>query len=70
MTFKEFTKWCNARACDGNWGLHHVLTCTSIYNEIKEIPFWKRERVFKNKYAKHVYEEIVKPINEKIKFKG
>ena len=68
MTFKEYGEWCNHRACDGGgWGLHEAQVCINIYCEIKKLPFWKREKTWRDKYAKQVYEEIIEPINERLK---
>ena len=44
MSFKEFVRWCNERACDGCWGLSAAITCVGIMHEVEEKPFWKREK--------------------------
>lgn len=66
MSFKEFKKWCNDRACDGCWGFLDALVCIDIIREIDRLPFWKREKVWKEKELQ-VLDEIVNPINEKIR---
>lgn len=66
MTYNQYNTWCNERACDGCWGMIEAMACIDILNKIKKVPFWKREKEWQNKYAKDVYEQIVKPINEKI----
>ena len=66
MTFKEFTTWCNERACDGQWGMLTAMVCIDLMAEIRKIPFWKRERVWRERYEKQVLAEIVEPINQKI----
>ena len=66
MSFKEFEKWCNDRACDGCWGLLPALTCINIVRGINKLPFWKREKAWQ-KMELQVLDEIVNPINEKIR---
>lgn len=66
MTFKEFTKWCNERACDGCWGMLTAMACIDLIETVKKVPLWKRERHWKNEYEARVLEEIVNPINKKI----
>jgi len=43
MKYKEFSSWCNERACDGFWGLETAIVCIDIINRIQSKPFWKRE---------------------------
>lgn len=66
MTYKEFVKWCNERACDGCWGMITAMTCIDLIRRIKKIPFWKREKYWKAEYEQKVLDEIVNPINKKI----
>lgn len=66
MTFKEYKKWCNERACDGCWGLIEAMSCIELYQTIEKLPFWKREKIWKEKYEQQVLYEIVNPINEMI----
>lgn len=66
MTFKEFTAWCNERACDGQWDMLTAMVCIDLMAEIRKIPFWKRERAWREQYEKQVLTEIVEPLNQKI----
>lgn len=66
MTFKEFTSWCNERACDGCWGMLTAMICLDLMVTVNKIPFWKREKVWREQYEKQVLDEIVDPINQKI----
>lgn len=66
LTFKEFTSWCNERACDGCWGMFTAMTCLDLMATVNKIPFWKREKVWREQYEKQVLDEIVEPINQKI----
>ena len=59
MTYKEFKKWCNDRASDGCWDMLTAMTCIDLIEEIKKVPFWKREKVWKNQYEAKVLKEIV-----------
>lgn len=45
MTFKEFTAWCNERACDGRWGMVEAMVCIDLMAEIRKLSFWKREKI-------------------------
>ena len=49
MTFKEFSKWCNERACDGCWGMKEAMICVTICEDIYKKPFWKREKIWREK---------------------
>lgn len=66
MSFKEFVRWCNERACDGCWGLSEAITCVGIMHEVKEKPFWKREKYWKEKFEGYVLNSIVNPIEKMI----
>lgn len=66
MTFKEFVSWCNDRAADGCWGINAATVCISIVDEVRELPFWKREKYWKEKYEEEVIRAIVDPIEKKI----
>ena len=66
MSFKQFISWCNERACDGYWGMITAIACMDIYHKIKALPFWKREKVWRDNYEQQVLNEIVNPINAKI----
>lgn len=65
MTFKEFVSWCNDRAADGCWGINAATVCISIAGEVRELPFWKREKFWKEKYEEKVVHAIVEPIEKK-----
>lgn len=67
MTFKQFDAWCNERACDGCWGMLTAMACIDLTRKMRKVPFWKREKVWREKYEKQVLDEIVNPIEEKIK---
>ena len=67
MKFKKFKVWCNKRACDGCWGMMTAMFCIDILEEVKKIPFWKRERIWKEKYEKEIMRDVVEPIEKKMK---
>lgn len=69
MTFKEFCDWCNARACDGCWGALTAMTCIDLMSRIRHTPFWKRKKSWKE-IEQQVLDEIVNPINQKMKDMG
>lgn len=66
MTFKEFCDWCNARACDGCWGSLTAIACIDLMSMIRHTPFWKRKKAWKE-IEQQVLDEIVNPINQKMK---
>ena len=66
MKYKEFVKWCNQRACDGQWGINTAIRCIEVINHINELPFWKKERVWKQNFESAILNEIVYPVNELI----
>jgi len=67
MTFKEFSAWCNQRACDGMWGMNEALACLEVGKMIYKVPFWKREKEWQKWNADwHMEEIFVKPTNERI----
>ena len=67
MKFKEFCEWCNDRASDGCWSMITAMCCVDILSDIRKEPFWRREKIWKSKYEKDVVNDIVKPIEQKIK---
>lgn len=54
MTFKEFTAWCNERACDGRWGMVEAMVCIDLMAEIRKLSFWKREKFWRELYEKRI----------------
>lgn len=66
MTYKEFHRWCGRRAHDGCWGLLEALTCCNILREVRAVPFWKREKKWRE-VEQAVVSEIVEPTNAKIR---
>lgn len=45
-TFKEFTGWANARACDGRWSMLDAMNSVSIISMVYEVkPIFFRGRV-------------------------
>lgn len=67
MKYKEFSKWCNDRACDGCWSFNTAVICIEILSTVRKIPWYKREKTWKKEYETFVVEEIVKPIEQKIR---
>lgn len=65
MTFKEFSDWCNKRACDGCWDMSTAICCIEIYRKINALPFWKRNKEW-NKLKDYVEKGIVQVIEKKI----
>lgn len=36
-TFKEFTRWANARACDGRWSMLDAVNTVSVISMVYEV---------------------------------
>ena len=65
MKFKEFSAWCSDRACDGCWGMKEAIICIEVYEDIKKLPFWKREKKWEE-VKTEIESKIVEPINKMI----
>lgn len=59
MNFSEYVRWCNERARDGCWDILTAMTCFNIIKTVKKVPFWKREKYWKDVYENRVLEEII-----------
>ena len=70
MKYKEFVDWCNQRACDGCWSAGTAMYCIGICNIINSYRFWKRNKVWKEKYEDEVTNKIIIPIENKMKEAG
>ena len=66
MTFRQFKQWCNDRVCDGYWGYNDAVYCIELIQNIRKIPWWKRNKTWK-KIEPQVLYAVVTPINQKIK---
>lgn len=61
------------RDSDGNvsrkpveWWRRNKLACIDLIGKVKRIPFWKREKFWKENYEQQVLEEIINPIEKKL----
>lgn len=66
MKYKEFREWCNKRAADGCWDMMTSMFCVWVLGEVRKIPFWKREKVWKEKYEEEIMRDVVEPIEKKM----
>ena len=66
MKFKEFSDWCNRRACDGCWGMAEAICCCETVQAVYKFPFWKREKMWQEIYKDNIM-PIVEATNQKIK---
>ena len=55
MTFKDFDEWCNARVCDGMWGIDIVIRSGIILDKMFKIPIWRRRKKWKEFEAEASY---------------
>ena len=67
MTFKEFIAWGNDRACDGAWNLIEVMVVVDIVEDVRKRLPWRQEKYWKKRYESRVMQQIVIPINKRIK---
>lgn len=67
MKYKEFTKWCNDRACDGYWSAETAKYCIEVINKINQEPFWRKEKKWRKIYENTMVYGVVNPINKKIR---
>ena len=65
MRYKNFKDWCNERACDGYWCMFTAINCIEIMKTIDKIPFWRREKHWREEYSNVVLQEIIFPTNKK-----
>lgn len=64
MTYKEFFKYCEERACDGRWSLNEASTCLAIIDKIEAIKvkgFFKKKQTEKAK--EEAWQQIIRGIN-------
>lgn len=66
MKFKEFTDWCNRRACDGCWGMAEAICCCETAETVYKFPFWKREKMWREIYRDNIM-PVVNATNQRIK---
>lgn len=59
MTYKEFFKYCEERACDGRWSLNEATICLSVIDKIEAI---KAKGFFKKRKTELLKEEAWKQI--------
>ena len=64
MKFKEFSDWCNQRACDGCWSMNTAIYCIGICETSNNLPLWKRNKVWKEKYEEEVVRDRVEVIKK------
>lgn len=70
MKYKEFSDWCNERACDGCWSMATAIYCIDVCKKINQERFWRREKIWQNEYEDIIVNKVVKPIEEKMKKVG
>ena len=37
VTFEEFIRWCNRRACDGQWSYQVAIICLEVVNKVTSV---------------------------------
>lgn len=64
MKYKEFNAWCNERACDGCWGIKEAMFCIDTCSTMMSVPFWKREKAWREYEHREVAEKVVAETNK------
>lgn len=54
MTYKEFVKWCNDRACDGCWGSFEARSCINFIYDIED----NCKGIFKTRKKEKMFHEL------------
>ena len=69
MSFKQFSKWCNARTADGYWDFVVAGCCLQIVLDVENQKWWRREKYFREKYdVDDIYKGFVCKINNIINY--
>ena len=69
MTFKQFSKWCSARAADGYWDFGIAGCCLQIVLDVENQKWWRREKYFRENYdVEGIYKGTVCEINNIINY--
>lgn len=59
ISYREFSEWCNMRACDGRWSMVDAIVCISIINEVNSIQsLFKRNKKREERWDKLKYEKL------------
>ena len=58
MTYKEFSMWCNKRACDGMWSYNMAIICSDMMIYMRRTPIWRRRKAWEaiEPLATHIVE--------------
>ena len=43
-----------------------AMFCIDIIGEVEKIPFWRREKVWREKYEQEIMRDVVEPIEKKM----
>ena len=58
ISYDKFREWCNMRACDGRWGIRQALCGVEILEEMRHVSFWKRRRIWRERYEQQALSVI------------
>ena len=51
ITFEEFNKWANGRACDGQWGYRLAIVSLDAHKEVMKVkPLFGRKKAREKKW--------------------
>lgn len=65
MKFKDFTKWYEQNSGSSSWNSAMSSYCENVIHELRNVAWWRRERVWKRNYEDIVLRNIVVPFKVK-----
>lgn len=68
MTFKQFSKWYKHRLVDQYWTLPMAMLYTKIYDDVRFVAWWRREKYFQSYYDNDSLYRTVCEINDEINY--
>ena len=65
MTFIKFQKWFKNSSKNDLLGITEYMICVSTILKVKEEMFWKREKIWCEKYRGDIVNNIVNVVNDR-----
>lgn len=58
LTFKEFERYANNRACDGNWDLYVALTCAEFMKTVPKRKLFELRSTYNERCEKYFQDNL------------
>lgn len=65
MKFKDFAKWYEQNSSNSHWNSSMSSYCENVIRKLRNVKWWRRERVWKRNYEDIVLRNIVVPFKVK-----